>query len=219
MEKLRYRRIAPDSSVINWKAGQGRQPIVQKDPEKRREYQAIEKLFELQDQGKIVLVAVDQVDKEITRTNDEAKREKLIKTLALCKEKHYLWRFDSSTKSKRALKAKGKVGINLGNGAFFETESDERKIEEYTTFSAALKKQVDLEILATAAIAGVKVVVFMDSPFLGDKEIKDFAKQNDDIEICTPTQIIELLSQDNFGLPQSTTMELNPGIFRRWGYG
>ena len=201
MKKLRYRRIAPDSSVINWKAGQGREPIVQKDPEKRREYQAIEKLFELQDQGQIVLVAVDQVDKEITRTNDEAKREKLIETLGLCKEKHYLTRFETRTLSKRASKAKGKVGINLGNGAYFVTEGDIRKIEEYTTFGASLNQQVDLEILATAAIAEVKVVVFVDSPLLGNKKIKDFAKQKDEIEICTPTQVIKLLSQDNFGLP------------------
>jgi len=201
VKKLRYRRIAPDSSVINWKAGQGREEIVQGDPEKRREYQAIEKLFELQDQDQIVLVAVDQVDKEINRTNDEAKREKLIKTLALCKEKHYLTRFETRTLSKRASKAKGKVGINLGNGAYFVTEGDIRKIEEYTTFGASLNEQVDLEILATAAIARVEIVVFVDKPFLQNEEIKDFAKQKDNIEICTPTQVIKLLSQDNFGLP------------------
>ncbi len=200
MEKLRYRRIAPDSSVINWKAGQGREPIVQRDPEKRREYQAIEKLFELQDQGQIVLVAVDQVDKEINRTNDETKRGKLIKTLALCKEKHYLTRFETHTLSKRASKAKGKVGINLGNGAYFVTESDIRKIEEYVALGTNPEEQTDLEVVATAAIAEVKVVVFVDVPLLGNEKIKDFAKQKDDIEICTPTQIIELLSQDNFGL-------------------
>ncbi len=196
MEKLRCRRIAPDSSVINWKAYQGRKSSVQGNPTSRREYQAIEKLFELQDQGQIVLVALDQVDKEISRTPDEVKRGKLIETLGLCKEKYYLTRFESYKKSKRASKAKGKVGINLGNGAFYITEDDIHKIEEYTMFSDSLGKQVDLEILATAAIAGVKVVVFVDNNFLSDKQVKDFAKQKDDIEIYTPTQAIRLLAQE-----------------------
>lgn len=199
--KEQYRRIAPDSSVINWKAYQGREPSVQEKPANRREYQAIEKLFELQDQGQIVLVALDQVDKEINRTSNEVKRGKLIETLGLCKEKYYLTRFESCKKTKRASRAKGKVGINLGNGAYFITESGECKIKEYITFGDSLEEKVDLEIVATAAIAGVKVVVFVDNPFLRDQKVKDFAKQKDDIEICTPIQVIKLLSQDNVSLP------------------
>ena len=194
--KEQYRRIAPDSSVINWKAYQGLNHTIQADSEKRREYQAIEKLFELQDQGQIVLVALEQVDKEINRTSNEVNRVKLIETLGLCKEKYYLTRFESCKKSKWASRAKGKVGINLGNGAYFITESGKCKIKEYVAVGTNLKEQTDLEILATAAIAGVKVVVFIDSPLLGNKKIKDFAKQKDDIEVCTPSQAIRLLAQE-----------------------
>lgn len=37
-------RIALDTSVINWKSGQGLNSNIQADSEKRREYQAIETL-------------------------------------------------------------------------------------------------------------------------------------------------------------------------------
>ncbi|MBA7601075.1 hypothetical protein ES703_08142 [subsurface metagenome] len=40
-------RIAIDNSVINWKAFQGREPVIQADDEKRRDYEAVERLFEL----------------------------------------------------------------------------------------------------------------------------------------------------------------------------
>ena len=196
MGKLRHKRIAPDSSVINWKAWQGYEPTIQGDPEKRREYQAIEELFNLQDQGHIVLVALDQVDREIKKTSDDAKRGKLIETLRLCKEKSYLTRFEAEVQSKRASKSKVKSGINLGNGACFITDDDIHKIEEYITFSASLHQRVDLEVLATAAIAGVQVVVAVDSPLLRNTAIKEFVRQKDNIELCTPTQVIELLSHE-----------------------
>ena len=66
-------RIAIDNDVINWKAYQGREPTVQADDEKRCDYEAIERLFELQVQCRIVLVAVDQVYRETSRTSDESK--------------------------------------------------------------------------------------------------------------------------------------------------
>ena len=80
-------RIAIDNSVINWKTFQGREPAIQADDEKRRDYEAIERLFELQERYRVVLVAVDQVDREARKTSDESKRTKLLETLKLCKEK------------------------------------------------------------------------------------------------------------------------------------
>lgn len=203
MDKTRYKRIAPDSSVVNWMARQGRDDSVQSDPNKQREYKAIERLYELQEQGQIVLVGVDQVHKELARTNDEAKREKLLETLGLCRDKHYLTRFDSREKSKRASHAKGKVGINLGDGAQWITADDEIKIEEYIAFGDSSAEKRDMEVLATAAIARANIVVFIDKPFLSSQRVKDFAKQNDDIDICTPTQAIELLVQ--VGIAESCT--------------
>ncbi len=110
-------RIAIDNSVVNWKAFQGREPVIQADDEKRREYEAIERLFELQERYRVVLVAVDQVDREARKTSDESKRTKLLETLKLCNEKFYLTRFERSTFSKKAAKVRGKSGINLGDGA------------------------------------------------------------------------------------------------------
>jgi len=197
--KEQYRRIAPDSSVINFKVKYEYNKIDQGNSKNRRQYQAIEKLFELQSQDQIVLVALEQVDKEIRRTSCEELRGKLIETLGLCKETCYLTRFESrSPKSKRASKARGKNGITFP--ARFEDDNDDRKINEYNRFSDVPNKQRDLEIVATAAIARVKVVVFVDKPFLSDQKVKDFAKQKDDIEICTPTQVIKLLAQENIGL-------------------
>lgn len=86
-------RIAIDTNVIRWKAGQGRAPAIQADYEKRRDYEAIERLFELQERCRVVLVAVDQVDREAGKKFDETKQAKVLDTLKLCKEKYYLTRF------------------------------------------------------------------------------------------------------------------------------
>ena len=120
-------RIAIDNSVINWKAFQGREPAIQADDEKRRDYEAIVRFFELQARCRVVLVAVDQVDREARKTSDESKRTKLLETLKLCKEKYYLTRFERSTFSKKAAKARGKSGINLGEGAYWVTEDNQRE--------------------------------------------------------------------------------------------
>ena len=42
-------RIAIDNSVINWKAFQCREPDIEADDNKRRDYKAIERLFKLQE--------------------------------------------------------------------------------------------------------------------------------------------------------------------------
>ena len=123
-------RIAIDNSVINWMSIQGRDPAIQSDDEKRCEYEAIKRLFELQDQYRVVLVAVDQINREASKTSDELKRAKLLDTLKLCKEKFYLTRFETSTSSKKAAKARGKSGINLEQGAYWITEDNQRRIKD-----------------------------------------------------------------------------------------
>jgi hypothetical protein len=186
-------RIAIDNSVINWKAFQGREPAIQADDEKRRDYEAVERLFELQERCCIVLVAVDQVDREARKTSDESKRTKLLETLKLCKEKLYLTRFERSTFSKKAAKARGKSGINLGEGAYWVTEDNERRIKEYVASGRTLKERVDLEVLATAAIAGVQHFVTVDDRLLANSQIREFVKRKDGIWIYRPHEILMLV--------------------------
>ena len=113
MENLRYKKVAIDNNVINWKAYQGLNPSIQGDPDKRREYQAILELFHLQDRGQVIIMGVDQVDREAKRTSNEAKRNALTETWSLCKEKYCLTRFETLTKSKKASKSTQESGINL----------------------------------------------------------------------------------------------------------
>jgi len=186
-------RIAIDNSVINWKAFQGRDPTIQADDKKRRDYEAIERLFELQERCRVVLVAVDQVDREASKTSDESKRTKLLETLKLCKEKFYLTRFKTSTFSKKAAKARGKSGINLGEGAYWVTEDNGRRIKEYVASGRTVKEKVDLEVLATAAIAGVRLFVTVDGHLLANSQIREFAKRKDGIWIYRPSEVLMLL--------------------------
>ena len=186
-------RIAIDNSVINWKAFQGREPTIQADDEKRRDYEAIERLFELQERCRVVLVAVDQVDRETRKTSDESKRTKLLKTLKLCKEKFYLTRFERSTFSKKAAKARGKSGINLGEGVYWVTEDNQRRINEYIESGRNLEEKVDLEVLATVAIAGVRLFVTVDGDLLANSQIREFVKRKDGIWIYRPSEILLLL--------------------------
>ena len=188
-----FMRIALDNSAINWKAFQGREPAIQVDDEKRRDYEAIEKLFELQERCHVVLVAVDQVDREASRTSNETKRVKLLDTLKLCKEKFYLTRFETSTLSKEAAKARGKSGINLGEGAYWITEDNQRRINEYIESGKNLEEKVDLEVLATVAIAGVRLFVTVDDHLLANSRIREFAKQKDDIWIYRPSEVLILV--------------------------
>jgi hypothetical protein len=46
-------------------------------------------------------------------------------------------------------------GINLKNGAYFVTDDHIKKIEEYVAFGTKSQEKVDLDVLATVAIAGV----------------------------------------------------------------
>ncbi|MBA7596256.1 hypothetical protein ES703_03226 [subsurface metagenome] len=186
-------RIAIDNSVINWKAFQGREPTIQADDEKRRDYEAIERLFELQERCRVVLVAVDQVDREASKTSDESKRTKLLETLKLCKEKFYLTRFERSTVSKKAAKARGKSGINLGEGAYWVTEDNVRRIKEYIASGRNVEEKVDLEVLATVAIAGVRLFVTVDGDLLANSQIREFVKRKDGIWIYRPSEILLLL--------------------------
>ena len=186
-------RIAIDNSVINRKASQGRAPAIQADDEKRRDYEAIERLFELQERYRVVLVAVDQVDREARKTSDESKRTKLLETLKLCKEKFYLTRFETSTFSKKAAKARGKSGINLGEGAYWVTKDNMRRIEEYIASGRNAEEKVDLEVLATVAIAGVRLFVTVDGDLLTNSQIRGFAERQDGIRIYRPSEILMLL--------------------------
>lgn len=196
MEKLSGKRIGIDNSVVNWMAGQGLAPSIQRDREKRRDYQAIEQLFDLQERGQIVLVAVDQLDRESKKTSRTERRNKLIEIVKLCKEKYYLTRFEALSKSRRASKSMQESGINLEDGVRWVTESDMRKIREYVAFGVTPEEKVDLEVLATAAIAGVHVFVTVDCGLLRNDRIKRFAKQKDDIGIYRPSQIVEQLHLD-----------------------
>lgn len=185
-------RIAIDNSVISWKALQGREPAIQADDEKRRDYEAIERLFDLQERCRVVLVAVDQVDREARKTSDESKRTKLLETLKLCKEKFYLTRFERLTFSKKAAKARGKSGINLGEGAYWVTEDNMRRIKEYIASGRNVKEKVDLEVLAAAAIAGVRRFVTVDGRLLANSQIREFVKGKDGIWIYRPSEILML---------------------------
>lgn len=196
MEKFSNKRIAIDNSVVNWKAGQGLHASIQNDPTKRREYQAIEQLFDLQERGQVILVAVDQLDRESKKTSRTEKRNKLIETVKLCKEKWYLTRFQALSKSKRASKSTQESGINLGDGARWVTESDMRKIKEHIALGVNDEERVDLEVLATTAIAGVHIFVTVDYELLRNDRIRRFAKQQDDIEIYCPSQIVGQLHLD-----------------------
>jgi len=163
------------------------------DNEKRRDYKAIEKLFELQERCQVVLVAVDQVDREASRTSNETKRVKLLDTLKLCKEKFYLTRFETSTLSKKAAKARGKSGINLGEGAYWITEDNQRRINEYIDIGRNLEEKVDLEVLVTVAIAGVRLFVTVDDHLLANSRIIEFVKQKDGIRIYRPSEVLILV--------------------------
>jgi hypothetical protein len=190
VEKLDRKRIAIDNSIINWKAGQGLCPTVQKDPKKHREYQAILELFDLQRRRQIILVGVDQIDREVQQTSVEAKRVALVETWKLCEEKHCLTRFESLAKSKRGSKSEQESGINLQNGAWFVTDQDMKKIDEYIAFGTTSKEKTDLEVLATVAITQVDFFVTVDCRLLQNKRIKDFARQKDDIQIYSPSEIL-----------------------------
>ena len=185
-----------DNSVVNWKAGQGLRASIQNDPPKRRDYQAIEQLLDLQEKGQVILVAVDQLDRESKKASCMERRNKLIETVKLCKEKWYLTRFQTLSKSKRASKSTQESGVNLGDGAHLETESDIRKIKEYIALGVNDKERVDLEVLATAAIAGVHIFVTVDYKLLRNDRIRRFAKQQDGIEIYRPSQIVDQLDLD-----------------------
>jgi hypothetical protein len=137
-------------------------------------------------------VGLDQVDRELSRTPNEAERNALVETWNLCKEKYCLTRFETTTKSKKASKLTQESGINLKNGAYFVTDDHIKKIEEYVAFGTKSQGKVDLDVLATVAIAGVHFFVSVDDSLLGNKRIKDFVKQKDHIEIYYPSEFLVL---------------------------
>lgn len=196
VEKVSSKRLAIDNSVVSWKAGQGLDASIKNDPPKCRDYQAIEQLFDLQERGQVILVAVDQLDRESKKTPYTERRNKLIETVKLCKEKRYLTRFQALNKSKRASKSTRESGINLGNGACWVTGSDMQKIKEYIALGVNDEERADLEVLATAAIAGVHIFVTVDYKLLRNDRIRRFAKQQDDIEIYRPSEIVDQLDLD-----------------------
>jgi len=197
-------RIAIDNNVISWKAFQGLQPAIQKDDRMRCDYIAIKRLFELQEQYPVVLVAVDQVYREASRTSDESKRTKLRETLKLCKEKFYLTRFQALTSPKGAAKARGKSGINLEDGSFWITKNGQRRIDEYIAIGQNEEEKRDLEVLATVAIAGVRRFATVDYNLLGNNRIKEYIQQEDGIFIYRPSEILKRLETSH---PEVTTEE------------
>lgn len=193
MASANLRRVAIDSSVINWKAGQGLASSVQGKPDKRREYDAIVQLFDLQDKGRVTLVRVDQVDRETEATASESKRAKLVAVRESCRENWLLTRFASSTKSKRASKSPQKSGINLKDGARWMTHDSKKKIDDYVSHGKTDKERVDLEVLATVAIADVNTFVTVDDHLLDNPKIEDFVKREDNIDVCQPSHVVEQL--------------------------
>ena len=197
-------RIAIDNNVISWKAFQGLQPAIQKDDRMRCDYIAIKRLFELQEQYPVVLVAVDQVYREASRTSDESKRTKLRETLKLCKEKFYLTRFQALTSPKGTAKARGKSGINLEDGSVWITKNGRRRIDEYIAIGQNEEEKRDLEVLATVAIAGVRRFATVDYNLLGNNRIKKYIQQEDGIFIYRPSEILKRLETSH---PEVTTEE------------
>jgi hypothetical protein len=121
---------------------------------------------------------------------------KLQETLKLCKEKFYLTRFDTSTVSKEASKAKGESGINLGEGAYWITEDNDRRINEYIASGTTLEEKTDLEVLATVAIAGVRLFITVDDGLLKNSRIREFARHKDGIWIYRPSEALKLVEGD-----------------------
>ena len=197
MHYLNYIRIAVDNNVICWKALQGQQLAIRTDDpklsDKLRDYEAVQRLFQLQKYGRVVLVAVDQVHREASKTSDESKRMKLLNTLDLCKEKFFLTQFDTLSHSHKALKASGESGINLGYECYWITDDNKRRIKEYVEHGRTPKEKDVLEVLATIAIAGVRRFVTVDEPLLANSHIIEFVKKHDDIWVYRPSEILPLV--------------------------
>ena len=197
MNYLNFVRIAVDNNIICWKALQGQQLAIQtndlKSSDKLCDYEAVQRLFQLQKYGRVVLVAVDQVYREASRTSDESRRMKLLGTLDLCKEKFFLTRFDTLSHSHRALKASGESGINLSYECYWITDDNKRRIKEYVGHGRTPKEKADLEVLATIAIAGVRRFVTVDEPLLANSHIIEFVKQQDDIWIYRPSEVLPMV--------------------------
>jgi hypothetical protein len=186
-------RVAIDSSVIAWKSLQDLPPGIQNDNRSSCDYLAIEKLFELQGQYGIILIAVDQVYRESSRTSSEENRSKLMETLKLCKDKYFLTRFKTVTSPRGAAKALGKSGINLGNGSFWITKDNERRIDKYIAEGRNEKEKRDLEVLAAVAIAGVRHFITVDYDLLENDHVSEFIQQEDCIHMYSPSEILKRL--------------------------
>ncbi len=94
---------------------------------------------------------------------------------------------------KESCESMGKSGINLEEGAYWVTEDNERRIKEYVASGRTLKEKGDLEVLATAAIAGVRLFVTVDDRLLANSHIREFVKQKDGIWIYRPSEILMLV--------------------------
>jgi len=191
-------RVAIDNNVINWKAGQGCHESIRKDANKHCDYVSIQKLYSLQDAGCVVIVGVDKVDRERRKTSDASLKSEIDQVWQKCKEKYLLTRFEPSIQSKKSIKSHQENGINLVDGAHFIDNHDVEKIDEYVDFGNTLEDKVDLEVLATVAIAKVQVFITVDYRLLNKKHILDFVKQKDNISICRPIEFLDRLASGDF---------------------
>jgi hypothetical protein len=197
MHHLDFVRIAVDNSIICWKAFQSQQLAIQTNDPKSRDklcdYEAVQRLFELQKYGRVVLVAVDRVYREASKASEESKRMRLLYTVYLCKEKFFLTRFNALSHSHRDLKVSDESGMNLSYECYWITDDNKRRIKEYVENGRTPKEKVDLEVLATIAIAGVRRFLTVDEALLANSHIIEFVKQQDDIWIYRPSEILPLV--------------------------
>jgi predicted nucleic acid-binding protein len=191
-------RVAIDNNVISWKAGQGSHENIRKDKDKYCDYLAIQKLFSLQDDDCIILVGIDKVDRERQMTSNAVLRLARDRVWQRCKEKYLLTRFEQAIQSKKQLKSPRENGINLEDGAHFIDNNSEDKIAAYVEFGTTQKDKVDLEVLATVAIANIQVFITVDYKLLHKQHILDFVKQNDDICIFRPSDFLNMLASGTY---------------------
>lgn len=73
------------------------------------------------------------------------------------------------------------------------TEDAKGKFEHYVTFGNTDEEKKDLAVLASVAIAGFSIFVTVDYTLLGNKCIEDFVRQQDNIFMYRPSEIIKQL--------------------------
>ncbi len=81
----------------------------------------------------------------------------------------------------------------MEDGAEWITEDNQRRIEEYVASGRTQKERVDLEVLATVAIAGVQLFVTVDYKLLRKSHITELVQRKDGIWMYRPSDILMLL--------------------------